>query len=64
MEMYSVYLLGRNAVCPVCSGLLIQMGEAGYYRCNDCESRFKIAEMGLSDKDIEVKRIGGGAANG
>ena len=64
MERYSVYLLGKNAVCPLCSGLIIQTSESGYYRCNDCEARFKVVQMGISEREIEVERIGGGAANG
>ena len=58
MEIHSLYLIGRNAVCPVCSGLVMTTGE-GRFRCNDCTTRYKVCDNGLVDKEIYVEMIGG-----
>lgn len=57
---HSIYLIGRHAICSVCSGLIQAIDAGNVFRCNDCTSRFEVTGCGLTDNGLEVRRIGGG----
>lgn len=51
-ETYSVYMIGRSAVCPTCSGMALLHGEQETIRCIDCGDTFKIKGVGQTDREI------------
>ena len=57
---HDMYLLVRKAICPVCSGLIKSLVEGQIYKLYDCTSQFKVIDLGLTDRYIEVEKIGGG----
>ena len=50
-----VYLLGNEAVCPECKGMIRDMGISFY--CNDCRRTFVISDDMGFDRKIKVKEI-------
>ena len=50
--LHSVYMIGRNAVCPACSGMAILEGELERIKCIDCGETFKIKGIGQTDREV------------
>lgn len=55
-EVHTIFLIGRQAVCPACSGMITQYGEM-QFRCVDCHERYEAVEPGTSDSEMIVKHI-------
>ena len=56
----TIYLLGHNATCPVCSGTLFRPAGCESFTCMNCHSMFDQVGLGRADKEITVKiRTGG-----
>ena len=56
-ERYNIYLFGRKAVCPVCSGMLAAIGKNLHYTCIDCHSSFQIVDGGLTDNEVVCEKV-------
>lgn len=52
MEKVNIYLLGRKAICPACSGLAQLSTEEGIVVCIDCKSRYDVVEVGMTEKEL------------
>ncbi len=50
--LYTLYMTGRQAVCPVCSGMVLLREELNHLWCIDCTSVFEIEDVGKSDKEV------------
>lgn len=46
-----IYLFGRKAICPECSGLLTSIGDMKYY-CIDCHTTFNVIDTGRNDSKV------------
>lgn len=46
-----------QAVCPICSGLVIRMSQGDYYRCIDCRSIYKGQEAGYVEGGIIMDKV-------
>lgn len=55
-RQYEIYLFGRKAICPECSGLLTSAEEMKYH-CIDCLSNFSVIDMGRSDDKAICEKI-------
>lgn len=55
-ELHTIFLLGRQAVCPACSGLITKDRETEF-RCVDCNERYEVIEQGTSDNELVVRHI-------
>lgn len=51
-EIYSIYMIGRNGVCPDCSGMAVLEGELERINCIDCGEAFSIKGAGHTDREI------------
>lgn len=52
MVEVNVFIFGRKAICPVCSGLAQLNIERENIRCNDCGEMFKIKSEGMTEKEL------------
>ena len=61
-EIYNVYIYGRKAICPICSGAMAQSGEHGKYLCADCGAVLDIVDFSQREDYMLCKKmeIGGG----
>lgn len=59
---HSIYLIGRHAICPACSGLIHMIGAGNIFQCNDCSMMYEVAGYGPTDNGLEVREIGGGVS--
>jgi len=50
-----VYLLGTEAVCPECKGMMKDNGFS--FHCNDCSRVFIISEDMGFDRKVKVKEL-------
>lgn len=50
---YIIYLLGSEAVCPVCKGML-RFNEVAYF-CYDCRRAFDISSYMNFDHSVRVR---------
>lgn len=55
-EVHTIFLFGRQAVCPACSGMITKDGEVEF-RCVDCNERYEAIEPGASDSELVVRHI-------
>jgi len=60
--MKTLYLLYKDSVCPICSGMIKQMSNPELYKCNDCKSIFKVNGVGSADKEITVTNLSNGGS--
>lgn len=51
-EQYYIYMIGRRAVCPNCSGMAVLQAQAENIRCIDCGNAFKIKGVGQTEREI------------
>lgn len=51
-QTYSIYLIGKRAVCPACSGMALLQTEQDNIRCIDCGDIFNIAGAGITDREL------------
>lgn len=51
-QTYNIYVIGRRAVCPTCSGMALLQEELNNIRCIDCGDAFKIEGAGMTDREI------------
>lgn len=56
-KQHVVYLFSKKAVCPLCSGLLINMGEDNKYKCVDCHAAFQVVDVGMTDHEVICEQI-------
>lgn len=54
-ETYSIYMIGRRAVCPICSGMALLQLEEQMINCIDCGKKFVIKQLGHTDREIIFK---------
>lgn len=54
---YNIYLFGRKAVCPKCSGMLADFGGGIQYCCIDCNGIFEVVSTGQIDNEVVCKLI-------
>lgn len=53
----TLYLLHKDAVCPVCAGTVKQTSSHINYKCNDCDRIFTFTGFGQTDREIEVAEV-------
>ena len=53
---YSVYMIGRSAVCPICSGMALL--QEGRITCIDCSKRLNVKRAGRTDREIICTKAG------
>lgn len=51
-KTYSIYMIGRGAVCPTCSGMLLIQGQENVLRCVDCRTRYFIKRIGRTEREF------------
>lgn len=56
-KQYTLHLFLGKAICPLCSGLLITIGEDSMYKCMDCNTSFEIVDMGMTDHEVICEQI-------
>ena len=54
---YIIRLLGRKAMCPLCTGMLAFQDEERGYKCNDCGTRFMPTGAGITDRELECRIV-------
>lgn len=50
--LYSVYMIGRSAVCPTCSGMAVLQGGLERIKCIAYGETFRIKGTGQTDREI------------
>lgn len=55
---HSVYMIGRKAICPMCSGMAVMHGCEELIRCIDCGERFRIKGMGQTEREMICSQPG------
>lgn len=55
---HELWLLGKMAVCPNCSGMVKRYYESNsiMFYCIDCKSIFKVVSEGQTDKSFMVEQ--------
>lgn len=55
---HELWLLGKIAVCPNCSGMVKRYygSKCIMFYCVDCKSRFKVVSEGQTDKSFTVEQ--------
>ena len=55
--MNMILLSHGRAICPVCEGATRTENDPMTFRCIDCGARYIVIGRGLTDRDLEVKRV-------
>lgn len=56
-EVHTIFLFGRQAVCPACSGLIIGNGPERF-ECIDCRKMYEVVRPGQTDREIVCRTVG------
>lgn len=51
----NAYMADRKIVCPACSGMALLQEERNSIWCIDCGRIFRVAGIGVTDKEIMLK---------
>ena len=51
-KTYSIYMIGRGAVCPTCSGMLLVHVQENILRCVDCGTGYVIKRIGRTEREF------------
>lgn len=49
---YSVYMLGSNTICPICSGMAVMQRQEEIIKCVDCREKFSIKGIGHTEREL------------
>lgn len=51
-QTYTIYMIGKRAVCPNCSGMVIVQEDSEIIKCIDCKSIFKVKGGGQTEREL------------
>lgn len=58
MAKFVIYLHGKGAICPQCSGLLVQSTERFGFRCIDCHMELEIVSTDTkSERELICEEV-------